>query len=427
MMLWKRISTLAFVCALLLAVPADAQEETEVATGGVAALLSDAWGTLPKFRDAGDKIYAALPPETANGKEGLFARTLVLIYQRRYEDSLKVVDRLLEKEPEMLEAQRAKIWTLTVLKRHAPALVNAEEMVDTILKNTSAEGTEQRELLEFVGKVVGFLGGPAELSSTIEMRRLSERRIVAKLSEAQKGIFEHARDSVLQRSTELSDVQKAKTDKAKVEHDEAREKTLESIGETREKDADLANRLQTDVQRLDSELQDTLGALDKQDAPLRAQLSSLNSRYQLVASDLLQIENQVGYLQDRLFRERDPVIRGALRAQIDQLVYTSRRIESDLFVIDQGLRDVKSNRVGLANQATQARSTYSRQLAAVESQMKGIAKREKRAGVEETRAKKSNAATPGSALSIASQVNAFATYETYPLEAERSALLKAVR
>lgn len=402
------------------------KEETAAENASLKGLLTEGWGTLPKFRTAGDAQYDGLAPEIAVSASGLFARSLVLMNQRRYEEVLPILDQLLKREPGHLSAHRAKVWSLTVLKRHESAMVAAEELVAATLKLKESETTEQTELLAFAGRVLGYLGGPAELASTMELRRAAEKRILALLNDSQRGTFEEARDSVLQRFTELSDVKKGKTDKAKQEHDEARDKALQSIAETRDKDSELAKRLQSDVARLDSELKSKLAELETRDSPLRSNLARLNARYNVIATDLAQLDNRIGFLQSEQASERDPDIRRNIQFQIDQLLFTGRRINADLAAVNQSIQAVKANRIQLAGEADLARGSYSRQLALVQSQMKGIEKREKRANVEETRATKSNPTTPASAKSLTAQAGSFSTYDTYPLETERSALLKTL-
>jgi len=429
---WGIVGLLTLASGLGVAIAQDDEDslilkkEVAAENASLKGLLTEGWGTLPKFRQVGDAQYEGLAPGIAKGKEGLFARTLVLMNQRRYEEALTVVEQLLKKDPGHLAGHRAKVWALTVLKRHEAAMVSAEEMLEIVLKDDKLSGTDQGDLLAFLARIMGYLGGPAEQGSTMELRRASEKRMLAMLSETQQEIFETARDGVLQKFTELSDQKKEKSDKAKQEHDDAREKTLQSIAEARDRDSELAKRLQSDVQRLDSELKSKLSELDSRDSPLRTEMARLNSRYQSIAADLLQVENRISFLQSSLVGERDPNVRSQIQFQIDQLIFTGRRINSDLSFVGGNLQSVKASRAQIAGEADLARGSYARQLGTVQSQIKGIEKREKKAGVVETRTNRSSAPTPGSARSLSAQAGSLSTYDTYPLETERALLLKSL-
>src|SRR5690606_17115240 len=104
-----------------------------------------------------------------------------------------------------------------LLKNYSAAMVAAERFSDNLAKrlakardDSSAEATdkalaEATESVAFLGRIYGFLGGPAQPKLAIDQRRESEKKIVDKLPAELQEVFATARDSVLQRFVEMTD------------------------------------------------------------------------------------------------------------------------------------------------------------------------------------------------------------------------------
>lgn len=393
-------------------------------------LLEVGWGKTPPIRVAGDLQADELFEIAGRQPVPLYAYSLVLMKQGRYADAGKVLDEILKKETKNLEAWRAKAWLTAVLKNYGGSMAAAEKLSLLIPKTEAASNEEedrQREFIAFLGRLYGFLGGPAQASLSVDERKASEKKISERLTEDRRVVFEEARDGVLQRYLELTGAKQDEKEKAKEKADADREKTLREIAEQRGESKDRIKELEEQVDKAKKEHQDESAAIAKSDGPLVAELTRLNARATVFNRELLAIDGQITRLQIQLNQERDPNLRNILQFQISDLQVLFTRYEADLFALNRQADTVQAQRIGLANRQQRADNDLAGKLNRVDGELAALNKQEKRNTAIEKRASKSTAATPTSALSLSAQAAALGTYDPYPLEQEKLRILEGLK
>lgn len=408
--------------------PLFAQEDK--AAAHVARLLDLGWGTTTSFRAAADAHSEELFAAAGRQPSALYAATLVQIKQRRYAEATKLVDETLARDKENLPAWRAKVWLLTVLKNYDAAMVAAESLSKLLSKEDSTvadEEAQQRIYVVFLGRVYGFLGGPAQANVSIDGRKESERAVTARLSENRLAAFEEARDSVLQKFVELTDAKETVKGKAKDQADADREKTLAEIAELREVNKEKVKELEAQVDKAKKEYQMEAEAVQKADAPLQTRLDSLSNQATSVNMQLFSIDSQIAVVQAQLAATRDQNLRNILFLELNRLSTLEGTTQAELFNLNRQAASVQQQRSSLAVRLQRAESELSGKLGQIDDELNSIAKKERRAEVAEKRAVKAGPITPQSALSLAAQAAALTTYEPFPLEQEKNRLLSVLR
>jgi hypothetical protein len=423
------LGTAAVAALMLLHAPHALAEESE-ANAAIARLLDVGWGTSSQFRTAGDEQAQLVLRVAGRDGKSLYAAALVLIKQGRYSDALKLIDERLAKEGGDLAALRARVWLTTVLRNYSVAMVAAQKLAEALPEKEHERIEEEaavREYVSFLGRIYGFLGGPAAANVPRDERKASERNILDRLTEGRRVLFEEARDAVLQRHLELTDTGAAKADEAREAAEVAKQKTLEEIAAEREERTARLKELQGRTDKLRQELKAELDAIAREDRPLAAELDRLNIRAGALSRELLLIDGQIGNLQSQLGREENAVIRKQILADIDRLALIVSRYQSDLIAVNRLAARVQAQRAGLAARQAKAQADYSAQIERVNRESAELAKREKRATAIEKRTSRSTPATPASVLSLKAQAGALATYDAFPLEQEKTRLLKSLK
>jgi hypothetical protein len=411
-------------------IEAPARADEAEANAAIVKLLQVGWTGNFQARAASDLQYEEVLRLAAGDPKALTASWLVLMQQRRYDVALKRIDECLAKQPGDYQALRAKAWTQAILKNHQGALLTADKISQQMTEEppiTKTDAEQHEELIGFLGRLLGFLGGPVADVVNQEQRKNVERQIVGRLEESQKPLFEEARDGVLARHIELSDSKADERGKAIETAEADKEKTLQEVAAERDEIAGRAEELQSRTEKLQSELKDELAELERQDAPLASELARLDARATLLNRDLFAYQADIDRFERLAASEKDPVRRQQYLFEADRLIVIANRIDADLAGINRLGRNVQSQRAALALRAQQAQANAAGQVARIDREMQDLAKRDKRADGIEKRAGRPATGTTSKVRSLGAQATALTTYDQFPLEAAREKLLESLR
>ena len=403
--------------------------QDEKAAAQVARLLDVGWGTTTSFRTAADTQSEALFSTAGRQPSALYAAALVQIKQRRYAEAAKLIDEVLARDEVNLPAWRAKVWLLAVLKKYDGAMVAADELSKLLPKDVAKTGEEdtQRPYIAFLGRIYGFLGGPAQATVSIDGRKESEKAVTSRLTEHRQVIFEESRDGVLQKFVELADAKITVKDKAKEEADTQRAKTLAEINEQRDVNKEKVKELEAKIDKFKSEHEREIEAIRKSDAPLLSRLTTLSNQATSLSTQLIGIENQIVSLQVSFAATQDQNVRAFLSVELNRLSVLEATTQSELFNANRQAATVRQQRSVLAVRQQRADADLANKIGQVDDELNGIAKKERRAEIAEKRATKAGPTTPQSALSLSAQASALITYDPFPLEQEKSRLLATLK
>ena len=409
--------------------PAARADEAE-ANAAIVKLLQVGWTGNFQSRATADLQYQEVLKLAAGDPRAISASWLVLMQQRRYDDALKRIDEYLAMQPADLQALRAKAWSQAILKNFQGALLTADKLSSQMAEEppiSKADAAEHEELIGFLGRLLGFFGGPVADVVNQDQRKTTERQIVARLDDSQRPKFDEARDGVLAKHIELTDTRLDERDKAIEVASADKEKTIQEGAAEREQIAARAEELNSRNDKLQSELKAELAELEKQDAPLVQELARLDARATVLNRDLFAYQADIDRWERLAASEKDPVRRQQYLFEADRLIVIANRIDADLVGVNRLARNVQSQRAALALRAQQAQATAAGQAQRIDREMTDLAKRDKRADGIEKRAGRPATGTTSKVRSLSAQATALTTYDQFPLEAAREELLEALR
>jgi hypothetical protein len=415
--------------AAVVAMPRVASAE-EAGAAAIARLLEVGWDGSPAARKAADQQTFEVARLVGRDPRALTASWLVLIQQRRYEEAVQRLDTLLAIVPDDLQALRAKAWCHTLLKNYEGAMLTASTLSE-LLADKPAETADaaagHAELIGFLGRLLGFLAGPAADAVNQDARKSLEREIAGRLDESQKAIFEDARNGVLSKFIETTDATVEERERVAEEAAADKVKTLEEIAAEREEALARQTVLEERKNKLQGELRDELAEVQKEDQPLVQELSALQARSEILSRDLLSYLGQVDRFERQAAASRDPNQQRRLYAEADRWDAAASRADADLQAVRQFAQGVQGQRAVLARRAAQAQANAASQIKRIDSELVEMAKREKRnAGIEKRLNRQAVGPTSrGRALSAAA--TALSTYDQLPLEEAKAKLLETLR
>ena len=400
------------------------------ATAAIARLLDVGWSIKPQARAAADAQLDEVRRLAGADLRALEASWLVLMQQRRFDEALKRIDEHLVKEPDDLAAWRAKTWVQAVLKNYAAAFLSADRLSNLIASRPAMNDDErsaQDDAIGFLGRLIGYFGGPAADNVNQDERKTLERKVLERLEASKRPLFENARNAVLAKFIEMTDDSADARELAVAAAQAEKEKTLADIQTERERIEARVKELEERRSKLDSELKSELDSIAKQELPLVDQQARLNSQADLLNIELLGYSSQIATLQDLAAKEKDPKLKQNYLFQINSLTFAFSRIDADLLAIGRSVARLQSQRAGLVARRNQAQLATANQIERIERDLGEINKRERRNDGIEKRANRTKAPSNGKSRALAAQATALSTYDEFPLEAAKVKLLESLR
>jgi hypothetical protein len=410
-------------CCFLISYAAKADD----AATAIAKLLDVGWSIKPQSRAAADAQWAEMPH---SDPRAIKACWLVLMQQRRFDEALKRIDEYLVKSPDDFSALRAKAWVQTILKNYSVAFVTSDRLSMLLSKHrpTTEEGLEEHnETVAFLGRLIGFYGGPVADQINQEERKTLEKKWLERLDESMKAVFEDARNGVLAKYIDMLDESTSSREKAVATAKADQEKSLAELQADNENLDARAKQLEEKRNKLNSEFKSEMDEINRQDQPLVQQLSQLTNRVNLLNADLLAYSAQITTLQQLANNERDRARQQIYIAEINSLSLLAGRIDADLLGTNRLLRTVQGQRAGLQSRRSQAQAATAAQVNSLERELADLTKRERRNEGLEKKANRPITVSTGKVRSLSAQASALSTYDAFPLESAKAKLLDSLR
>lgn len=418
------------VCAAVWAVAAPVRADDAAVRLVIQRMFDVGWSVAPAARTAADGLFDEARQTIGPDGRLITASALVLMQQRRYNDADKRFDELLVGDENNLLALRGKVWLAATFKNYPQALLAAERMSASLPVQESqdeASESEVREQLAFLGRIFGFLAGPAGDKADQTARKTAEKKIIAKLSDGRRAVFEDARDGVLQKYVEMTDAKLDTEEKNKKDRAADNEQTLADAEKERAEMADRAKELGDRREKLRKELADQLDELNKQDRPLQVEYARLEARAAPLNRDLAGFQLEINRLEALAARERDPNLRQQYLRESDRLAFLLNRIAGELRGLERQADVIAGQRADLARRAQQLQNQIGGQVVGIDKELSDQAKKEKRLGAIESKAKKPVSGVSQGTLALNAQVAALITFDKFPLEEARTKLLESFK
>ncbi len=387
----------------------------------VESMLDAGWPGSFKTRAAADDEFKNVQSVSRGDKRAVYAYILVLMKQRRYPEAESLLEKLVAHDEEDVHAWKAKAWLSMLLKKHERSLADLDKI--SLLLEADAAKDKEQESVEFMGRMIGYLEGPAQGAVTKSRLDRQTVRIDARLDDSQAEAFESARQSVVDMFNDFSKEKVDSKQKAEVEAVQQQEKLKEDLDEESQRLDSRREAIAPEVEKIRDEGKEELKAIADEDAPLLKELDRLDAQaFELrreesrVASSLVALQSQAG-------QTRDASLQGALNVRVNDLAILSSRYRSQMNLLERRASQIIAQREQIARRYNETQQRYKKRLAKLGVEMKNIEKLEKRNAYQAKRATKPGAGDLRRTRSLDKKAKALNTYEDFSLEAEKQRVL----
>ncbi|MCE9605448.1 MAG: hypothetical protein K8U03_11170 [Planctomycetia bacterium] len=423
-----------FACSLLAcSQPARAAEPSAPTDPALRAVLSqlfnDTWEKSADGITTAERLHLRARELSASDPRVDFALALVQLHYLRFSEAERTLTVLQTASPDYWPAAQAKIHLAILMKKYSAALPEIDRFSERVAATAidSGRAEARREAAEFLGRIFGYLEGPAAKAVSQAAVADVRARVLTRLASPDREAFSAAFGSVNERFTQLDE--------------ETRRTKAESIAVQQEqKELDL-KRLQTEqaslagdkesIRKQAQEAFDTAraktAALDQQLAPLDAAFGRLVARSQLIRGEIAQLDNSVASLLTQAQLAKDPLLKVSLLQQADLISNQIRAADFALRNVDAEAAQVNAQREALLRQRSVIVEQYQGDAKRLGVEAAKLGRTEKRNVVQQKEAiKPPNGFTPQVQTKTTAAAS-ITSYVEFPLEREKLRLLDSLR
>lgn len=413
--------------------PASAAEPTAktdpVLRDALSKLLNDSWEksadgliTAERHRDRAQSVAAGDPRVD-------FAWALVQLRYLRYSDAEKTLNGIHQASPGYWPATQAKIHLTLLMKKYSAALTEIDRFSERVAATNaeSSRAEDRREAAEFLGKLFGYLEGPAAKSVSQATVAEVRGRILDRLATGDRETFSAAFGAVNERFTQLDqETKRTQADGIAAQKDQ-KELDLKRLQAEQAALAGDKDSVRRQAQEALETAQTKTAALDQQIAPLDAAFARVAARAQLVRVEIGRLDATAATLLSQLDVVKDPGLRAAILRDVDLITVQIRNEQFLLQNIEAEGAQINAQRGALLQQRAGVVEIYQAEAKRLGVDAAKIGRTEKRNVVQQKEAiKPPNGFTP-QVQSKATTAASITSYVEFPLEREKLRLLDSLR
>lgn len=420
--------SLLIVALLAGALPSpEARAADATAQAEIVRLLEVGWESGAAARAAADQHFQSLAKTGPTNPRANYAYALVLMKQRRYDEALQQLDRVLKADSTHWAARENKVRLLMLTRSYAAALVEINRLSQTLADAPQDQVPPERheETLRFVGRMFGFLEGPAGRDVTPPARQRVDRDVSRRLSEQEQAWVEEAREGVLARYAAMTGESERGREAALATAERQREEDRRDLEERRAEQKDRRAELAEHREKLRQEVRDLEAAFAKEERPLLDRLAALERQAAVPRRELSLLLTDIDRLRVLAAETHDPIERDRLLFRAQQLDLVAARYDADLALLERQAAAVNTERAALKNRFGREIAVAGRSVQAVDRELDALQRGEKRNAIDERRLERPLTSGTRRVRAIEAEAAAFTTYEALPLEEERRRVLDA--
>lgn len=405
-----------------------AQADDSELQAEIEKLFQVGWDTSSASRAAADQQFQKMAVASQAHPSANYAYALVLLKQRRYDEAAKPLDSAVAGDPTNWSARQNKIRLLMLTKKYDAALVELDRMSKQLAEASEDQlpPSQRREVVAFLGRMIGFLEGPAERDVAASSRRRVQRQVESVLTEQELLQYDEARDGVLARFTEIAEASQRGREEALAEKERQREDAARDLEERRAKQQERRAELLDRADKIRQEMRDNQAELTKAEQPLLDRLARINRQAEIPRREIALLITEADSLRAAAARLEDPIERDRLLFRARQLEIAASRYDADLAALERQAAAINVERARLQKEFQRNNGALVNSLRTIENELVAIQRSEKRNALDERRLEKPLTSGTRAVRALEAEAGAFTTYEPFPLEEDRQRLLDSL-
>ena len=417
-----------FLCAsdaVLLATPDFSHGVSPESTNAkLVEILKNHWRPTAPARDQTNSQFAKIYRAEPKNADAIYAYLLAKIRQNELKLAIKSCEKLLELDESHLMTLRAHAWLLLITRQHKPAAEALRKFDSVNDESKRIDDAQRAENVRSIGRMFGILKGPANKSfNDAELRELSTK-LLAGADKKTVEVFEKEAEAVLVQYAQLTIKKGAVQEKLREETERKKTEEIETINDEQANLEKSKMDLPAEIDKLKEQRDRALSGVERRIGPIESRLRSIQDSISVHRQDSLRLATDINYYQSQADRETDPLRRDRWLARADRLRILWRRHSLSISRLHVDERDARGElaRINVEYEATNAR--YVSEISAIEVQIARINQQLRKNNLRITRLEKPSRLPRTLTKTIQIKYESVRTYENFPLEEQRAAMIE---
>jgi chromosome segregation ATPase len=290
------------------------------------------------------------------------------------------------------------------------------------------EQTLRREMAGFLGRMLGFLEGPAGNPATVGTVAATKTRIAGRLNPDEQSVLNSEARTVVARYKEMIGESEDAEREAKDDAEQQRDQLLEDLERQRQRMEERRKELGPQYDKLRDEAKAELEQFAKEERPFSQQLAQLDQQATVVRRELILLNDELSRLRSNIDREKDATVRAALINESSRLSILARRYDADYLGLERRAGSINAQLAEIRGRAQQARQKYAAEFGQIETELSNIEKQAKRNDLDQRKSQRTRiSGSTRLTRAIGAKASAIGTYEGFSLESEKERVLSALK
>lgn len=386
-------------------------------------MLEEGWGVQRQAREAADTYRQRLSALATDDAEAEFAHALVLTKQRRFADAAAVLQPLATQADTPVAALQMLIWLEVVQGRYDAALARIAPLAERVTGDQTLPGLEADEALLFLGRIVGFLEGPAASQVAAASVDRQARRVLEILEPRQVRLFEQGQADVTEQYAEFIAGSAASRQQAEEAEAQQRAAALDELAQGRMEIADRLAVLRNEQAQSAEAADEAIANLEEEAVPVQQDLAALEGAAVLPRRRIADISFEIQRVESLLpdlpnGPERDAAIR-----RLDRLAWLRAGYYDDLRQLDAQAEVLEIQLALLGERRARVLADLQRELAAIDDEVGDLQGSLQRMERQQQRLDRPARADTREARGLEARATSLSTYDELPLETLKAEFL----
>ncbi len=394
----------------------------------VQAVLDAGWKPTTKGYNEALAEYQTLAQSAGTDDRLHYAMTLVAIQNHRYADAAKFARTAVDADGSSQHARMALAYTALVTRDNTTGIEQMTMLAKQLANlhsTTKPAGPDAESMSANLGRLAGFLTGPANLPSGSdkikdvedELSRSGDRKLVETFRQAHAGVLTNYKKS----RAEVG----ATKDQAKQDQEKQKAADQKKIDADQTDIAKQLEGLKDKFETSEKYFKSETNGLKKDLEPLKREYDRLEDRAKPLQRRINDAQQDARRLDNDAAREKDKDKKQRLQREADRIrdgIRDEQR-ELDRLTGEAGQVNRRANAIQSALRAAEVK--HQAEVRRLQTDQTRLNQLDKRLGAKERDVAKPATGEVAAVQSLSAKLNALSNYAPFPTEAERARLLKS--
>ena len=402
------------LCFFLFAGWASAQENS-----AVDVILKQRWDRSSENRRF--EFAVEIGDDRVSAMTGL-AWVVNRINQFDYDSALETVETVTEQYPKLLDAWYCQAWLQIRAGKIDQGLVSIQSYRKQ-MDQANLTPEEKAVHLRRMGRLCGYVDGPANSKANPEIIQATLDRATDGLNAAGQTAFADQYHNVMDQFSQMMDNREDINQQAMAD---AVAKQKQDLANLQQESANLAKEesgLYVSAEKVNEARTERITKLEEQVGPLQSQANRLDDLLYEIDCIIQDLVRDEFLLRDRIDREEDPHYRNLLLSRLSAIQVTINREQFRRRSVHNEIRGIVAEINQLHNEAVRVNQLADAQLNNLNNELTSVQKQQRKNSARTKRTSKTPNPRDSKATSISKRVRFVGTFDPFPTESLKQAIL----